>query len=85
MNENTKQKLEELKELVLNLHRSAGMLDHLITQIEFNVDGKDIETDNCYIRSQAINRLDWLSMQGLMLEKERNIWLELIDKLEEKD
>ena len=81
MNETAQRKIEELKRLVLDLHRSAGMLDKLIMDIEFYVDGKDTKADRHYVRNQLAHRDDWLTMWGLRnaSEKEKQIWIELID------
>lgn len=80
MNKKAKEKLEELKEIVLDLHRSAGMLDRLIMNIE-SITGEDDKFNEVLINQQCRLRFDQLKATefGNLTEKERTIWLNLID------
>ena len=82
MNKKAKEKLEELKEIVLDLHRSAGMLDRLIMNIESNI-GSDDKFNEILINHQCVLRFDQLKAKdiGDLTEKEKTIWLNLIAAL----
>lgn len=80
MNKNAKEKIEGLKLSMLNLHRSAAMLDILIETMENNL-SDDNEFNRALIMTQydyrrlTVARNNYMSLS----EKEEELWHELID------
>ena len=88
MTENIKNALDELKALVMTLHRSAGHLDDLIQQIEN--DGSITESDDyfrmivCQIIRYRVGMLqdkNWLNLD----EREQSLWNSLLDEIDYKE
>ena len=82
MNENTKTFIEELKKVVLDLHRSAGQLDEIIQSIETEMENNDSDKNymDMYISHMLRYRLDAKDSKGYnQLEtRELAIWDQLI-------
>lgn len=79
MDENTKELIENLKQIVSELHRSAGQLDNIIQQIELEFVSRDDEIDAEYVRlylaTQRNYRKDTIRVRFKDLEKkELSIW-----------
>jgi hypothetical protein len=82
MDTNIKDLIEELKGVVLDLHRSAGNLDQLIQTIEIEEGAPSNKEEylKMYIRSQGLYREDFKKARGYneLDEKEKIIWKKLI-------
>lgn len=83
MNENFKQSLSELKEIVLRLHRWAGDLDSLILSIESetrNKVGFDKYFMRCFVVTQFNYRESRKQAEFANLDREeQEIWKKLIE------
>lgn len=83
MNENFKQSLSELKDIVLSLHRSAGNLDSLIQSIEveiWNQDNLDLDdlryvVINLYDCRKSRKKFEFANLD----REEQEIWKKLIE------
>lgn len=83
---NNIKELEELKAIVLDLHRSAGHLDGLIQGIEIGWEGMtDIEKE-FYLKDMLQYRLNTKRVNGYeQLEtKEIEVWNNLIDTVKKE-
>lgn len=82
MDAKMKDLIEELKGVVLNLHRSAGNLDQLIQAIEIEEGPPSNKEDylKMYIRSQGLYREDFKKAldYNKLDEKEKIIWKKLM-------
>lgn len=87
MNENLKKSIEELKEVMMDLYRSAGNLDELIRFIEGISEeySDDVDFMNRYMKTQARFRMDHKHNAELDIleDRERSIWQDLIKSTEE--
>ena len=84
MNDDVKNRLEELKSIVLSLHRSAGQLDEIIMSIENEINNNvyaDKEFLRLFIKTQCDYRNDKQLYSDLneLDMKERIIWVKLIE------
>ena len=84
MNDDVKNRLEELKSIVLSLHRSAGQLDEIIMSIENEINNNvyaDKEFLRLFIKTQCDYRNDKKRYSDLneLDMKERIIWVKLIE------
>ncbi len=87
MNAKSKELIEELKGIVMDLHRSAGTLDAIIQNIdECILDEKDPEYMRVYILHQMNFRLCSRQSQGHINldDKELDIWKRLNESLKEE-
>lgn len=87
MREQIKKEIEELKKVVLDLHRSAGSLDDYIQMLEeeLNCSG-DEEYSKIFIRQIQTYRMDVKRNRGFdkLEEKENKIWQQIIDAVKEE-
>lgn len=87
MNENLKKSIEELKEVMMDLYRSAGGLDELIRLIEGTSEKYSDDADymNRFMKMQARFRMDHKHNAELDIleDRERSIWQDLIKSTEE--
>lgn len=87
MNENLKKSIEELKEVMMDLYRSAGTLDELIRLIEGTSEeySDDVDYMNRFMKTQARFRMDHKHNAELDIleDRERSIWQDLIKSTEE--
>lgn len=87
MNENFKKSIEELKEVMMDLYRSAGTLDELIRLIEGTSEeySDDVDYMNYFMKMQARFRMDHKHNAELDIleDRERSIWQDLIKSTEE--
>lgn len=86
MIDNFRQALEELKDVMLNLHRSASNLDTIITEIENEIyNNDDLEKDflKIFVEYQQNHREDSEHRRGFkeLNCKEKEIWNKLIESL----
>lgn len=82
----TERLIGELKEVVMELHRSAGNLDTIIRDIE-GVISADPEELKYFVVAESNYRGDYvrLSNWDTLIEKERSLWKELIASIKEKE
>lgn len=87
MNENLKKSIEELKEVMMDLYRSAGGLDELIRLIEGTSEEYSDDADymNSFMKMQAKFRMDHKhnAKLDILEDRERSIWQDLIKSTEE--
>ena len=87
MNENLKKSIEELKEVMTDLHRSAGNLDASIRIIECISEeySDDVDFMNRFMKMQARCRMDHKHNTELDIleDRESSIWQDLIKSTEE--
>ena len=85
MNAKSKELIEELKGIVMDLHRSASKLDDAIQSIE-HVDVKDNDFMSVYIQQQCKWRNDYKTNKQYhnIEEREIDIWIKLIESLKEE-
>ena len=87
MNENLKKSIEELKEVMMDLYRSAHGLDELIRVMEFVSEeySDDTEFMNRFMKTQAKFRMDHKhnAKLDILEDRERSIWQDLIKSTEE--
>ena len=87
MNENLKKSIDELKEVMMDLYRSAGTLDELIRLIEGTSEeySDDVDYMNRFMKTQARFRMDHKHNAELDIleDRERSIWQDLIKSTEE--
>lgn len=87
MNENLKKSIEELKEVMMDLYRSAGNLDELIRIIEGISEeySDDVDFMNRFMKTQARVRMDHKhnAKLDILEDRERSIWQDLIKSTEE--
>lgn len=87
MNENLKKSIEELKEVMMDLYRSAGTLDELIRLIEGTSEkfSDDADYMNRFMKMQARFRMDHKHNAefDILEDRERSIWQDLIKSTEE--
>lgn len=77
MTAKVREQIDELKEIVLALHRSAGQLDDIIQGVELGMD-EDEEYFKIFVRSQALYRKDYKHNKFDDLEKrETDAWKKL--------
>ena len=72
-------RVDKLKEVVMNLHRSAGQLDQMIQSIENELYGREeIDKDflMIFLKSQEQYRNDWKTAKEyhILDEKEELYW-----------
>ena len=88
MREQIKKEIEELKKVVLDLHRSAGSLDEYIQMLEneFEQTGFDDEYSKIFARQIQQYRMDVKTRRGFnkLEEKENDIWQQLINAVDEE-
>lgn len=86
MDKNIQKRLDKLKEVVMNLHRSAGQLDQMIQSIEVELVGKD-EIDKewlmIFVKSQEDYRENYKTAHEyhILDEKEEFYWEKLIETI----
>lgn len=84
MNQNTKTCIEELKLIVMSLHRSASNLDSVISQIEYEC--KDRTTLSPDIKLMVAYQMDYRATfkhaYGDLDEREKEAWNKLIEALD---
>ena len=82
----TERLIGELKNVVMELHRSAGNLDMLIREIE-DQDYRDPEWLACYIASESNLRNEFIRVREWdnLIEKECSLWEALIASVKEKE
>lgn len=86
MNDDLKKQLNELKGIVLSLHRSAGQLDEIILNIENEIE-KNIDLDEeflkAFIKAQYNYRKDkqYHSKLNELDVNENIIWVKLIESV----
>lgn len=88
MNTDINKTLDELKTIVMALHRSAGQLDELITSIELETFGKEIdEYSIMYIRQLYENRARIKKHKGYsdLDEMEADIWARLLTDVKNEE
>ena len=87
MTENTKTNIDELKNVVMDLYRSAGNLDKIIQDIERDL--SDCEIPDNYHLMVAISmygyRQEVLKSKGDLMTKEKDIFENLISSLKETE
>lgn len=87
MNENLKKSIEELKEVMMDLYRSAGTLDETIRIIEGTSEYYSDDKDhlNRFLKIQERNRMDHKHTAefDILEDRERSIWQDLIKSTEE--
>ena len=87
MNENVKKSIEELKEVMMDLYRSASALDELIQTLEGMCEyaSHDKKYLNRFMMTQARFRMDHKHNAELDIleDRERSIWQDLIKSTEE--
>ena len=83
MNEEAKKILEELKAMVLEYHRLAGVLDNVVEQIDLVADGGPGDYTAMYVKQQLIHMNDMKMCRGLtnLDVKEQSLWDKLIKEL----
>ena len=82
-------RLDKLKEVVLNLHRSAGQLDQMIQSIELELVGRDEIDANwlmVFVKSQEAYRENFKTAKEYHIfdEKEEFYWEKLIDAIKKE-
>lgn len=87
MNEKAKEQIEKMKELVMQLHRSAGNLDQMIQDIEkemYDISNADYLIH--YIKAKQLWRTDIMRYHGFdnFAKDEEKIWKELIKAIKEE-
>lgn len=80
-------RVDKLKEVVMNLHRSAGQLDQMIQSIENELYGREeIDKDflKVFIKSQEQYRKDFKTVKEYhtLDEREEFYWEKLIQAIE---
>lgn len=80
-------RVDKLKEVVMNLHRSAGQLDQLIQSIENELFGREeIDKDflMAFVKSQAQYRESFKTAKEyhILDEKEEFYWEKLLQAIE---
>ena len=87
MREDIKKQIEGLKEVVLNLYRSAGSLDEYIRLLESELEspGCNDEYMEIYAKQIAGYRMDLKTRRGYdkLDEREKDIWQQLINAVKE--
>ena len=88
MRENIKEHIEELKEVVLELHRSAANLDEYVQMLEIELGNpvlKNKYADMLTKRYQTY-RMEYKHTRGFdrLNEKENDIWMQLIASVNEE-
>lgn len=86
MNENIQQRIDQLKKVVLDLHRSAGKLDAIIQTIESEIEGNpeiDARFLKVFVESKRRYREGEKSALGydILNVKEEYIWAKLIESI----
>ena len=86
MNAKSKEIIEELKGIVMDLHRSASQLDNTIQNIEDMDDTKDMEFVSTFIRYHCNYRNDYKMKKQYhnIEEREIDIWIKLLESLKEE-
>jgi hypothetical protein len=86
MTENAKKLIEELKEIMMDYHRSAGNLDDIIRSIE--TENEKIVDKECrlfFIANQASHRRVTIRYRFENLEKrESDLWNKLLDEVKKE-
>lgn len=88
MNENTKKSIEELREIVMSLYRSAGQLDRALQAIENISQGhsEDSEFFVMAVANEYRHRKDYKAVIFGDLEKrESEAWAKLRESLREEE
>ncbi|MDR1066199.1 MAG: hypothetical protein LBL35_02020 [Clostridiales bacterium] len=86
MDNKVKKSIEELKNAVLDLHRSAGQLDSVIQYIENEEeDASEKEYWKMFIKVQANYRREVKTRYGDLDEKENEIWKKLTIEMEKDE
>ena len=87
MREDIKKRIEELKEVVINLYRSAGSLDEYIRLLESELEHPvcNNEYAEIYAKQIAGYRMDLKERRGYdkLDEREKEIWQQLINAVKE--
>lgn len=81
MSENTKKLIEELKEVMMDLHRSAGQLDEAIRSIETEIEEEsDTERIRYFIAAQANFRDTFIHHYSYtnLDQREKDLWNKLL-------
>lgn len=84
MNKEIKNLIDELKEVVMELHRSAGNLDDCIQTMEQLLSEEDLNDKDCarfIIQSGTRSRAEsnYLHKYSELTDKENSIWRRLLD------
>lgn len=88
MNEEIKKRIDELKEVVISLYRSAGSLDQQIQELEMEIFGRK-DTDRLLLLAMAENQRNYRKSlktcceYDILDEKEEKSWNEIINILRE--
>lgn len=79
MNEDAKNAIKELKEVVLEFHRTAGKLDDIVREIESTKESGDYLS--IFIRAKRLYREDVKSQNDYknLDKREEHAWNKLID------
>ena len=89
MSENIKEHIEELKEVVLELHRSAANLDEYVKMLEIELDNPVLENKyaDMLIKRYQTYRMFYKHDRGFnkLNEKENDIWMRLIASVNEEE
>lgn len=89
MDKTIKKSIEELKEVMMDLYRSAGALDELIRLIESTSEAYSDNTEymNRFMKIQAQFRMDHKHTAGfdILEDRERLIWQDLIKATESEE
>lgn len=85
MNQNTKACIDELKQIVMQLHRSAANLDAIIMDIESELEGRPdthVSERNMFLACQIDYRMTHKDKAyGDIDKKELNAWNKLIEAI----
>ena len=88
MRENIKEHIEELKEVVLELHRSAANLDEYVQMLEIELGNPALENKyaDMLIKRCQTYRMVYKHDSGFnrLNEKENDIWMQLIASVNEE-
>lgn len=89
MSEETKTLIEELKEVMMDLYRSAGNLDEIIRSVEGTIEtySNDESYISCLVKSQARYRMEYKHQTEFdkLDEKEKEIWQKLINSVKTEE
>lgn len=86
MNEKAKEQIEKMKDLVMQLHRSAGNLDQMIQDIETDMNGvSNVDYLIHYIKAKQLWRTEIKRHCGFdnFAKDEAKIWNNLIKAIKE--
>lgn len=79
--------IEELKAIVMDLHRSAAQLDDIIQRIELDKETHNDKYHLMFVRTEQLYREDLKRVRGYsdLEERERLIWQKLLENLKKEE